>query len=63
MMTLRIKTKSGAITEMAVEELIEVDGKPYKSADEYQELRDAVMHLEGRVSGLESASYERVSHG
>lgn len=53
MTTLRIKTKTGAITEMQVAELIEVDGKPYKSGDDFDELRCAVIHLEGRVATIE----------
>lgn len=63
MTTLRIKTKTGHITEMQVEELLEVDGKPFRTDDEFKDVRDAVIHLEGRVSALESALYERVSNG
>lgn len=63
MTTLRFKTKTGAITEMVVGELLEVDGKPFKSGDDYQEVRDAVIHLEGRVQTLETLLTTRSNDG
>lgn len=54
MITLRIKTKTGHVSEMQVEELLAVDGQPYRGADDYQELRDAIAHLSGRVDTFET---------
>ena len=54
MITLKVKTKTGTITDMQVAELMDVDGKPFKSGEDFQEIRDAVIHLEGRVQTLET---------
>lgn len=54
MISLKVKTKTGLVTDMQVEALLEVDGKPYQSADDLTAVREAQIHLEGRVDGLEN---------
>ena len=51
-MTITVKTKSGAIQTIQVEELMSVDGKPIAQPDSV-ELRDRLAYLEGRVDTLE----------
>lgn len=52
MVTLRVKSKTGQVMDVAYDALISVDGVPYKaSADD---IRDAVLHLDGRVAAIES---------
>lgn len=51
MVTLRVKSKSGQVTEIPVEALLAIDGVPYQASS--SELRDAVLHLDGRVAAIE----------
>lgn len=54
MTTLKVKTATGSITEMRVAELLEIDGKPYRPEISSEAIRDAVIHLEGRVEAIET---------
>lgn len=52
MVTLTVKGKSGQITDLQVEELISIDGQRFRGQEE--NVRDAVLHMEGRVVAIES---------
>lgn len=52
MIEIKAKTRSGVIQSFHVEEILEIDGKPYRGMPE--DLRDAILHLEGRVVALEN---------
>jgi hypothetical protein len=51
---IKAKTKTGVIQTFQVSEIIEIDGKPYRSCDQYQEMRDQIIHLGGRLSAIEA---------
>lgn len=51
MPALKVKTKSGQIQTLTVEELLEVDGKPYRDDSGWQE---HFSFLEGRIQSLEN---------
>jgi hypothetical protein len=51
MPTIKVKTKSGFITDMTIDEIIEIDGKPYAPGES---LADRLAFLEGRVSAIET---------
>lgn len=60
MLTLKIKTRSGDIADLTVEELIAIDGQPFTDGGS---LKDAVVHLEGRLVALESLLSGLISQG
>lgn len=50
---IKIRTRSGTVNEMTVEELMEVDGRPYvNSSDELQSVRDALTFQQGQIETL-----------
>lgn len=51
--TLKIKTKTGQVQDITVEDLLSVDGKPFAAGDEVTYLHDMVVHLDGRMSVVE----------
>ena len=51
MVTLRVKAKSGQVMEVTYEALLAIDGTPYKASSD--ELRDAILTLDGRVAAIE----------
>lgn len=51
MTTLTVKTKTGAIMDYTFAEIIAVDGRPYEDSGE---VRDVVMHIQGRLDALET---------
>lgn len=61
MITIRAKTRSGAIQTFEAAEIIEIDGKPYSVASPTQELAERVAHLEGVVETLCRAAFEEVA--
>jgi hypothetical protein len=50
---IKAKTKTGVTQTFQVSEILEIDGKPYQSAEQTQDLREHVIHLDGRVSAIE----------
>lgn len=48
MIVLQVKTRNGDITDIPVEELLSVDGKPYGA-----DCSDRLTYLEGRLDQLE----------
>lgn len=53
MITLKVKTPTGSVTEIRAAELLEINGKPYRPESDIDTLRDAIIHMEGRVETLE----------
>ncbi len=51
---IKVKSKTGQINTLMVAEILEVNGKPYQSAEYTQEMRDQIIHLGGRVSAIEA---------
>lgn len=58
MITIRVKTKSGQVQQFQVEEIIEIDGRPYVVSAPTQELAERVARLEGIAEALMSAVFE-----
>ncbi len=52
MVTLKVKGRSGQISEIQVEQLLEVDGRPFKVLPE--DFRDLLIHQDGRLTAIES---------
>ena len=57
---LRVKTRSGEFTTFQVEELLEVDGKPYRQGDETEYLTAQIAELRGRLTTIERAIFPPV---
>ena len=51
MITITVKTKSGVIMDYTFTEIIAIDGRPYEDSGE---VRDVVMHIQGRLDALET---------
>lgn len=58
MITIRAKTKTGNIQQFEVQEIIEIDGRPYSVSSPTQELTERVARLEGIAEALMSAVFE-----
>lgn len=57
--SLKLRLKSGLIQEnFEVEELLEVDGKPYTPVDDIQELREQIIYQAGQIEVLEKAVFQ-----
>lgn len=54
LITLKCKSKTGNIIETQVAEILEIDGKPYRSAETDENIIQLVNHLSGRVASLET---------
>lgn len=52
MLTLKVRNKTGGIVDLNVDEIISIDGVPFKG--QATDFRDDLIHLGGRVSALES---------
>ena len=55
MITLKFKTRSGAIQEIPVERLLEVDGKPYveNTSGDHSHCAERWAYVSGRIDELE----------
>lgn len=51
--TIKARTKAGHTQDFQVLEILEIDGKPYESPQETENLRSHMIHLDGRVSAIE----------
>lgn len=56
-MQLKVKTPSGAISIIEVEELIDVDGKAYREREETESIGNAIARLTGRIETIETAIF------
>lgn len=54
LITLKLRSKTNSIIEIQVTEIIEIDGRPYQSAGDFQSIVSMVNHLSGRVATLEA---------
>ena len=54
LITIKSKSKTGQVIELQVSEILEIDGRPYRSAQADENLTALVNHLSGRVAALES---------
>jgi hypothetical protein len=50
---IRAKTKSGTIQAFQVVEIVSIDGKPYLPAEGTEELKQHLIHLDGRLTAIE----------
>ena len=53
MTTIKVKSKSGTVNELQVEEILEIDGKPYTPQGDVDQIQAIVNHLSGRVATIE----------
>lgn len=51
---IKAKTKTGVIQTFHVAEILEINGKPYQSAEDTLAIREHVIHLDGRMSAVEA---------
>jgi inorganic pyrophosphatase/exopolyphosphatase len=59
-MNLKFKTKSGEVSNITVDELLEVDGKPFRQGDETEFLTAQIARLDGRLMTIERALFPPV---
>lgn len=52
--TIKYKTPSGHIDEFDVGEILEIDGRPYRSGTDFDGILVDVARLDGRVQALEN---------
>lgn len=50
---IKARTKTGNIQVFSVMQILEIDGKPYQSAEATEDLRTHLIHMDGRVSAIE----------
>jgi hypothetical protein len=62
MPSIKVKTSSGHITEMQIEELLEIDGKAFRQADETEYLSIQIAKLDGRLTTVERAIFPPVEN-
>lgn len=58
MITVTVKTKSGAVTDLQFEEIVSIDGQPYVRQVSDMEFRNLVASLIARVEALEATARE-----
>jgi len=51
---IKARSKSGVTQTFNVLEILEINGRPYHSSDAYDELRSHVIHLDGRLTAIET---------
>lgn len=51
---IKARTKTGVVQSFSVLEILEINGRPYQSREDTEDLRAHVIHLDGRVSAIES---------
>lgn len=54
LITVKAKTKSGAIQDFQVVEIISIDGRPYTPAGDMEAILQTLNHLTGRMATLEA---------
>ena len=52
MIIIQAKSKTGQVVEFEVDRILSIDGQPYTATA--GDLRDLLVHLEGRVSAVEN---------
>lgn len=63
LITIRVKSKSGMVNDLQVSEIVEINGKPYRSAEDSENVTALVNHLSGRVAALEGIVGRMFSQG
>ena len=53
-MNLKFLSNSGQVCEIPVQELLEVDGRPFQNTDPMNLFAERMAHLEGRVAAIET---------
>lgn len=61
--TIKSKSKTGQIIETQVAEILEIDGKPYRSSEVDESILQHVNHLAGRVASLETILGQSLQRG
>lgn len=61
-MRLKFITRSGETAEIQVEELLSVDGKPYRQDVDTDQLRINLAKLDGRLTTIERAIFGPPQH-
>lgn len=54
LVTIKSKSKTGQVIEIQVQEILEINGKPYRSSEVDESILQHVNHLSGRVAALET---------
>lgn len=50
---LKCRSKTGQVVNIQVAELLEIDGRPFQPGGDVEQLRNHLIHLDGRVTALE----------
>lgn len=53
-MNLKFLSNSGQVCEIPVQELLEVDGRPFQSTDPMYQFAERLAFLEGRIAAIET---------
>lgn len=51
---IKARTKTGVTQTFQVSAILEINGKPYQSAQDYSDLREHMIHMDGRLTALET---------
>ena len=54
LITVSMKSKTGQVIDIQVMGIISIDGVPYRPMSAVDDLREHMIHLDGRVSAIES---------
>lgn len=54
LITIKSKSKTGQVIEIQVQEILEIDGQPYRPSGDYTALASLVNHLSGRIAAIEA---------
>lgn len=57
MIVLKVKTLSGETADLRIEELVSIDGAPYRQAEETKDISAQIARLDGRLSVIERAIF------
>lgn len=51
---IKARTKTGVVQTFSVSEILEINGKPYQSSQDFSDLREHMIHMDGRLTALET---------
>jgi hypothetical protein len=51
---IKARTKTGVVQTFSVSEILEINGKPYQSSQDFTDLREHMIHMDGRLTALKT---------
>jgi hypothetical protein len=54
LITIKSKSKTGQVIDIQVQEILEIDGQPYRPTGDVTALAQLVNHLSGRIAAIEA---------